>query len=179
MKSYTHKKPESNRTLIVWWLLAVTLVTLTAYLVIFTDEIGLSCLTGIPGFILLGAEILAAVSPNTPYKAFRRSSSTAPAIIVDKTITKQDESKSLWGGEKYLRSILVLLFFWILLKLFPFWFYSYSIQIEFEAIRSGSQSEKVRLTMGVSKRFYERHPMGAKMVVRYSTEDPSIAELEG
>jgi hypothetical protein len=53
------------------------------------------------------------------------------------------------------------------------------VAVRFDAVRPGSPVAQVTLNAGVSEWLYYRLPQGTTVKVRYATEDPRIALLEG
>jgi hypothetical protein len=56
--------------------------------------------------------------------------------------------------------------------------YIYEVVIQFDAIRPSFTVEQVTLKARVSKGFFDRHPPGSTVEVRYAQEDPTVATLE-
>jgi hypothetical protein len=110
------------------------------------------------GILMLVSVLRALRSPRSSHNVFRRSSTTVRAKVLE----RKTETHTSW--DEYTGTSTYRI---------------YKVIVRFDAVRSGAAVEQVTLEARVSKRLYDRLSPGTEVTVRYATEDPCLAFLEG
>lgn len=124
-----------------------------------------------PGLVLIGFVLYALFiwqMARENRDIIQRSASRAPATIIDrKEFNISTTTQDPFG-----------LVFWVISLIARLLREDRKVVVEYEATDESGETEEVQLEVGVSGDYYERHPPGAQVSIRYASEDPQIIMLE-